>query len=198
MKNLLIALLLLPATVFGQSKSIESFINQYQDNDDVSVVSIEGSLFSLIASMADFEDEDIEDAEEMEAVKRIFSNIESMKIVSVPYRVAKFDNTKIKEFRAPESDFPTWGKLLADAVDRMERFPERVMLPGVAISLTVLSVNYLGAPFALRFSLLGNSAYHSLIQVYMFNFHISNFNAPGICLFVQNCLDIRVKLFALC
>jgi peptide/nickel transport system permease protein len=42
------------------------------------------------------------------------------------------------------SDFPTWGKLLADAVDRMELFPERVILPGVAISLTVLSVNYLG------------------------------------------------------
>ena len=42
------------------------------------------------------------------------------------------------------SDFPTWGKLLADAVPRMERFPERVVLPGVAISLTVLSVNYLG------------------------------------------------------
>lgn len=42
------------------------------------------------------------------------------------------------------SDFPTWGKLLSDAVDRMERFPERVMLPGIAISLTVLSVNYLG------------------------------------------------------
>ena len=100
MKNLLIALLLLPATVFGQSKSIESFINQYEDNDDVSVVSIEGSLFSLIASMADFEDEDSENDEEMEAVKRVFGNIESMKIVSVPYKVAKFDNTKIKEFRS--------------------------------------------------------------------------------------------------
>ncbi|MEC3863227.1 ABC transporter permease [Mesobacterium sp. TK19101] len=42
------------------------------------------------------------------------------------------------------SDFPTWGKMLADAVQRMEDFPERVMLPGIAISLTVLSVNYLG------------------------------------------------------
>ncbi|MHA6263947.1 ABC transporter permease [Arenibacterium sp. CAU 1754] len=42
------------------------------------------------------------------------------------------------------SDFPTWGKMLADAVDRMVEFPERVMLPGLAISLTVLSVNYLG------------------------------------------------------
>ena len=36
------------------------------------------------------------------------------------------------------------GKMLADAVDRMQEFPERVMLPGVMISLTVLSVNYLG------------------------------------------------------
>jgi peptide/nickel transport system permease protein len=42
------------------------------------------------------------------------------------------------------SDFPTWGKLLSDAVPRMEEFPERVMLPGLLISLVVLSVNYLG------------------------------------------------------
>ena len=42
------------------------------------------------------------------------------------------------------SDFPTWGKLLSDAVPRMQEYPERVMLPGVMISLTVLSVNYLG------------------------------------------------------
>ncbi|MBC6441567.1 MAG: ABC transporter permease [Rhodobacteraceae bacterium] len=42
------------------------------------------------------------------------------------------------------SDFPTWGKLLADAVQRMEEYPERVFLPGIAISLTVLAVNFLG------------------------------------------------------
>jgi len=41
-------------------------------------------------------------------------------------------------------DFPTWGKLLYDAVDRMQLYPERVLWPGVAISLTVLSVNYIG------------------------------------------------------
>ncbi len=41
-------------------------------------------------------------------------------------------------------DFPTWGKLLFDAVDRMEIYPERVVWPGLAISLTVLSVNYIG------------------------------------------------------
>lgn len=42
------------------------------------------------------------------------------------------------------SDFPTWGKMLADSVPRMTEYPERVLLPGIAISLTVLSVNYLG------------------------------------------------------
>ncbi|UWR23658.1 ABC transporter permease [Sulfitobacter sp. S190] len=42
------------------------------------------------------------------------------------------------------SDFPTWGKLLSDAVPRMQEYPERVLLPGVLISLTVLGVNYLG------------------------------------------------------
>ncbi|WP_088625460.1 ABC transporter permease [Oceanicola sp. 22II-s10i] len=41
-------------------------------------------------------------------------------------------------------DFPTWGRLLFDAVDYMQQNPERVILPGLAISLTVLSVNYLG------------------------------------------------------
>jgi len=42
------------------------------------------------------------------------------------------------------SDFPTWGKILFDSVDRMKDFPERVIWPGMAISLTVLSVNYIG------------------------------------------------------
>jgi peptide/nickel transport system permease protein len=41
-------------------------------------------------------------------------------------------------------DFPTWGKLLFDAVDRMQLYPERVIWPGLLISLTVLSVNYVG------------------------------------------------------
>lgn len=42
------------------------------------------------------------------------------------------------------SDFPTWGKILFDSVDRMQSFPERVIWPGLAISLTVLAVNYIG------------------------------------------------------
>ena len=41
-------------------------------------------------------------------------------------------------------DFPTWGRLLFDATDFMQQSPSRVMWPGLAISLTVLSVNYMG------------------------------------------------------
>ncbi len=41
-------------------------------------------------------------------------------------------------------DFPTWGRLLFDGLQYMQLYPERVMWPGIAISLTVLSVNYIG------------------------------------------------------
>jgi len=41
-------------------------------------------------------------------------------------------------------DFPTWGRLLYDATNYLQQYPERVIWPGAAISLTVLSVNYLG------------------------------------------------------
>ena len=42
------------------------------------------------------------------------------------------------------SDFPTWGRLLFDGVPFLEITPARVLWPGLAISLTVLSVNYMG------------------------------------------------------
>lgn len=41
-------------------------------------------------------------------------------------------------------DYPTWGRLLFDAVDYLRQAPERVIAPGLAISLIVLSVNYIG------------------------------------------------------
>lgn len=41
-------------------------------------------------------------------------------------------------------DFPTWGRLLYDGVGTMQLYPARVIIPGVAISLTVLAVNYIG------------------------------------------------------
>ncbi len=41
-------------------------------------------------------------------------------------------------------DFPTWGRLLFDGANFMTINPSRVVWPGLAISLTVLSVNYIG------------------------------------------------------
>ncbi|WP_233489703.1 ABC transporter permease [Jannaschia rubra] len=41
-------------------------------------------------------------------------------------------------------DFPTWGRLLNDGVPYLEQYPERVFWPGIAISLVVLSINYVG------------------------------------------------------
>ena len=41
-------------------------------------------------------------------------------------------------------DFPTWGRLLFDGLQYIQLYPERVIWPGLAISLTVLSVNYIG------------------------------------------------------
>lgn len=42
------------------------------------------------------------------------------------------------------SDFPTWGRLLFDGANFLQITPSRVIWPGLAISLTVLSVNYIG------------------------------------------------------
>ena len=41
-------------------------------------------------------------------------------------------------------DFPTWGRLPFDGANLMTITPSRVLWPGLAISLTVLSMNYVG------------------------------------------------------
>ena len=41
-------------------------------------------------------------------------------------------------------DFPTWGRLPFDGANFMTIIPARVVWPGLAISPTVLSVNYIG------------------------------------------------------
>ncbi|MEM7799417.1 MAG: ABC transporter permease [Chloroflexota bacterium] len=42
------------------------------------------------------------------------------------------------------SDFPTWGRLLFESRDYISIYPARIVWPGMAISLTVLSVNFIG------------------------------------------------------
>lgn len=41
-------------------------------------------------------------------------------------------------------DVPTWGRMLFDAYNRLESAPHLAIFPGLAIFLTVLSVNYIG------------------------------------------------------
>lgn len=41
-------------------------------------------------------------------------------------------------------DFPTWGRLLNEGIEYMQQYPARVIWPGVAITLCVLSINYIG------------------------------------------------------
>lgn len=42
------------------------------------------------------------------------------------------------------ASFPTWGRLLFDANNYIQLSPLRVIIPGALISLTVMSVNYIG------------------------------------------------------
>lgn len=41
-------------------------------------------------------------------------------------------------------DFPTWGRMLFDAQNYLELSPHMSLFPGLLISLTVLSINYVG------------------------------------------------------
>jgi peptide/nickel transport system permease protein len=42
------------------------------------------------------------------------------------------------------SDVPTWGRMLYDAKDYIQFSPHEALVPGMAIFLTVLSINYIG------------------------------------------------------
>ena len=42
------------------------------------------------------------------------------------------------------SDFPIWGRLLYDGKDFIQITPIRVVGPGTLVTLTVISINYIG------------------------------------------------------
>lgn len=79
--------------------------------------------------------------------RHIFPNILSPVMVSATLGIA---NAIITESALSflglgfPSDFPTWGRLVLDSTVHLEQYPSRVSWPGLAISLTVLSVNYIG------------------------------------------------------
>lgn len=79
--------------------------------------------------------------------KHIFPNVLSPLMVSAALGVA---NAILTESALSflgmgfPSDYPTWGRLLFEGRDYINVFPSRVVWPGIAISLTVLSVNFMG------------------------------------------------------
>lgn len=82
MKNLFVLLVMISvsATSFGQSKSAEAFRNKYQDDRDAKVVTMNGSMFKLVSDIA----ENMEKNDDSEALARIASGIKSMQILAIP------------------------------------------------------------------------------------------------------------------
>lgn len=80
-------------------------------------------------------------------IRHIFPNVLSPIMVSATLGIA---NAIITESALSflglgfPPDFPTWGRLLYDGANFMTITPARVFWPGLAISLTVLSVNFMG------------------------------------------------------
>jgi len=76
----LIVVLVVGASAFAQSKTVDNFHQKYKDDRDAKVVSLSGGLFNLLSAVASWDEED----EEAQAVSRIAKNIKSMDILSVP------------------------------------------------------------------------------------------------------------------
>jgi len=75
-----VGLMIVGASAFAQSKTVENFRQKYKDDRDAKVVSLSGSLFNLLSAVASWDEND----EEAQAVSRIAKNIKSMDILSVP------------------------------------------------------------------------------------------------------------------
>ena len=79
--------------------------------------------------------------------RHIFPNVLSPIIVSATLGIAgAIINESALSFLGLgfPSDFPTWGRLLYDGKDFLTLTPSLVFWPGLFISLTVLSVNFIG------------------------------------------------------
>ncbi len=95
--TLLIAIALIPALVSAQTKALAEFHAKYRNLDNTTYVDISGSLFNFAANIAKYVDEDDEDKEEIEAAGRILGAIQSMQVLSVPYKIVnKSDISSLK------------------------------------------------------------------------------------------------------
>lgn len=93
---LMICLIAAGSAVMAQSKSADAFHNKYQGDRDATVVKLNGSIFNLVASIAAEADEADEDAQ---ALARIASEINSIRVLSVPVYKSGLEPEDIKALR---------------------------------------------------------------------------------------------------
>lgn len=92
----LMMIAMLPFLAMAQSKSVKNFQDKYSGHDDVTYVTINGSLFNLIASIAEYDDDPDED---MEAFGRIANGINSMEVLRVPFYDTDLNREEVAGFR---------------------------------------------------------------------------------------------------
>ncbi|MCB0506075.1 MAG: DUF4252 domain-containing protein [Cyclobacteriaceae bacterium] len=98
--TLLIAIVLVPALAFSQSKSIAEFHAKYRNMDHTTFVDISGSLFNFASKIAEYSDED---DDETKAAGRVLSAIKAMQVLEVPYKMLdKADISGLKSKMAGE------------------------------------------------------------------------------------------------
>ena len=79
--------------------------------------------------------------------KHILPNVLSPIIVATTLAVGSsiiFESTLSFLGLGFPSDVPTWGRMLFEGKDFLQFHPNQALLPGIAIFLTVLSINYIG------------------------------------------------------
>ena len=94
--TLLVAIVLIPALAFSQTKSLAEFHAKYRNMDNTTFVDISGSLFNFVSSIAKYADD--EEDEDLKAAGRILGAIKSMQVLSVPYRIV--DKADIKSLKS--------------------------------------------------------------------------------------------------
>ena len=111
------------------------------------------SIYSMFTDSSSKEKEFVEAARAIGATrhslifKHILPNVVSPIIVAATLAVgASIITESVLSFLGLgfPSDVPTWGRMLYDAKDYIQFHPHEAMIPGMAIFLTVLSINYIG------------------------------------------------------
>ena len=88
----------LPLMGMAQSKSVSSFQNKYSDHEDVTYVTVKGSLFNLLGAIAEFDDDEDPD-EDLQALGRIADGINSMEVLKVPYYETDLNREEVASLR---------------------------------------------------------------------------------------------------